>query len=307
MGTLRVVARRILALPVPLLIVTLVVFLMVRLSGDATDLYLPAEASEQQREDLRHQLGLDRSLAVQYLHFLGDLARGDFGTSIRFDQSAISLIWERLPATVELTVAGLLLTLVVAIPLGLMAAARSGKVLDHVIVNVCLFLQSMPSFWIGLVLITWFGVQLGWLPTSGRGGLAHLLLPALTVSLFLLPQVALLMRSSALEVLGEDYVRTAWAKGVSSRRVFYRHVLANALNPVVSYLGLQVGRLLGGAVITETVFAWPGLGQLSIQAVFQRDMAVVQASVVVLAVLITLANLVADLVNARIDPRIRMS
>ncbi|MSQ54303.1 MAG: ABC transporter permease [Betaproteobacteria bacterium] len=307
MKVLRLIGRRIVALPVPLLIITLVVFLMVRLSGDPTELYLPPDATEEQREGLRQQFGLDRSLAIQYLHFLWDLARGDFGRSIRFDQPALTLIAERLPATIELTMAGLVLTLAIGIPLGLIAARRSGKLLDHVIVNVCLFLQSMPSFWVGLVLITWFGVQLGWLPTSGRGGLEHLLLPAITVCLFLLPQVALLMRSSALEVLGEDYVRTAWAKGVSSGRVFYRHVLANALNPVVSYLGLQVGRLLGGAVITETVFAWPGLGQLSLQAVFQRDMAVVQASVVVLAVLITLANLVADLVNVYIDPRIRMA
>ena len=268
-------------------------------------MYLPPDASQEQREGLQRALGLDQPLPLQYLRFLSDLVRGEFGRSIRFEQSALSLIAERLPATIELTMAGLLLTLILGIPLGLVAARRSGRLVDHAIVNVCLFLQSMPSFWIGLVLITWFGVQLGWLPTSGRGGIEHLLLPAVTVSLFLLPQVALLMRTSALDVMGEDYIRTAWAKGISPGRVYYRHVLVNALNPVVSYLGLQVGRLLGGAVITETVFAWPGLGQLSLQAVFQRDMAVVQASVVVLAVLITFANLVADLVNAHLDPRIR--
>lgn len=292
-------------MPLTLLIITLVVFLMVRLSGDPTELYLPPDASQEQREGLQRALGLDQPLPLQYLRFLSDLVRGEFGRSIRFEQSALSLIAERLPATIELTMAGLLLTLILGIPLGLVAARRSGRLVDHAIVNVCLFLQSMPSFWIGLVLITWFGVQLGWLPTSGRGGIEHLLLPAVTVSLFLLPQVALLMRTSALDVMGEDYIRTAWAKGISPGRVYYRHVLVNALNPVVSYLGLQVGRLLGGAVITETVFAWPGLGQLSLQAVFQRDMAVVQASVVVLAVLITFANLVADLVNAHLDPRIR--
>lgn len=292
-------------MPLPLLIITLVVFLMVRLSGDPTDLYLPPDASAEQRAGLQRALGLDQPLPIQYLRFLGDLVQGDFGRSIRFEQPALSLIAERLPATLELTMAGLLLTLVLGIPLGLIAARRSGRLVDHAIVNVCLFLQSMPSFWIGLVLITWFGVQLGWLPTSGRGGIEHLVLPALTVSLFLLPQVALLMRTSALDVMGEDYIRTAWAKGISPGRVYYRHVMVNALNPVVSYLGLQVGRLLGGAVITETVFAWPGLGQLSLQAVFQRDMAVVQASVVVLAVLITMANLVADLINAHLDPRIR--
>lgn len=305
MKSLRLIGRRLVALPVPLLIVTAVVFLMLRLSGDPTDLYLPADASEDQRADLRRSLGLDQPLAVQYLKFLWNLVQGDFGKSLRFDQPAASLIAERLPATIELTLAGLAITLLLGIPLGLLAARHAGKLVDRVIVNVSLFLQSMPSFWIGLVLITWFGVQLKWLPTSGRGGLEHLLLPAVTVSLFLLPQVLLLMRTSALESVGDDYVRTAWAKGLSPVRVYSRHVLANALNPVVSYLGLQVGRLLGGAVITETVFAWPGLGQLSLQAVFQRDMAVVQASVVTLAVLITLANLFADLVNAYLDPRIR--
>jgi len=305
MKAIRLIVRRIIALPVPLLIVTAVVFFMVRLSGDPTDLYLPPEATEAQRIDLRQELGLNRPLPVQYLDFLGQLVRGDFGRSLRFDEPASQLVAERLPATIELTVAGLLITLLLGIPFGLLAARSAGKLVDHVIVNISLFLQSMPSFWIGLVLITFFGVQMHWLPTSGRGGLEHLLMPALTVSLFLMPQVLLLVRASALEVLGEDYVRTAWAKGLGPLRIYSRHVLANALNPVVSYLGLQVGRLLGGAVITETVFAWPGLGQLSLQAVFQRDMAVVQATVVILAVLITLANLAADIVNAYLDPRIR--
>ena len=307
MKALRLVRKRLVALPIPMLIVTAIVFVMVRLSGDVTDLYLPPEATEAQRIDLRQTLGLDRPLVVQYLSFLGDLLRGDFGHSLRFDQSAASLVFERLPATIELAAAGLLLTILIAIPLGLVAARNGGRIVDHLLVNISMFLQSLPSFWIGLVLITWFAVTLRWLPTSGRGGLEHLILPALTVSLFLVPEVLLLVRSAALEVLGEDYIRTAWAKGLSPRRILSRHVLANALNPVVSYLGLQVGRLLGGAVITETVFAWPGLGQLSIQAVFQRDMAVVQASVVILALMITLANLVADLVNAYFDPRIRMT
>jgi ABC-type dipeptide/oligopeptide/nickel transport system permease component len=245
MNALSLIGRRVLALPVPLLIVTAVVFLMLRLSGDPTDQYLPAEASEAQRADLRHALGLDRPLILQYLNFLWNLLHGDFGRSLRFDQPAAALVADRLPATVELAFAGLALTLVFGIPLGLVAARHAGKLLDHLIVNISLFLQSMPSFWMGLVLITWFGVQLRWLPTSGRGGLEHLLLPALTVSLFLLPQVLLLMRASALEIVADDYVRTAWAKGLSPISVFTRHVLPNALNPVVSYLGLQVGRLLG--------------------------------------------------------------
>jgi ABC-type dipeptide/oligopeptide/nickel transport system permease component len=305
MKAFRIVARRLIALPLPLLIVTTIVFVMVRLSGDPVDLYLPAEASVEQRVELRHVLGLDRPLAVQYVSYLGDLVRGDFGTSLRFDRPAGALVAERLPATVELTFAGLLITLIFGIPLGLVAAQRAGRLVDKAIVNVCLFIQSMPTFWIGLVLITWFGVELGWLPTSGRGGLEHLILPAATVSLFLLPQLVLLVRMSALDVLGEDYIRTARAKGLPPHRIMLRHVLTNALNPVVSYLGLQVGRLLGGAVITETVFAWPGLGLLSVDAVFQRDMPLVQACVVTLAVLITVSNVVADLLNIYLDPRIQ--
>ncbi len=299
------VCRRLLSLPAPLLLVTIVVFFMLRLSGDPTDLYLPPDASNDQRLSLQKELGLDQPLVVQYGSFVWHLAQGDFGRSLRFDEPALSVVMERLPATLELALAGLLITLAVAIPAGLLAARMMGRVTDHLIVNVSLFLQSMPSFWLGLVLITLFGVQLRWLPTSGRGGFSHLILPALTVSFFLLPQTLLLMRASALEILGEDYIRSAWAKGLAPRSVFAIHVLPNALNPVVSYLGVQVGRLLGGAVITEIVFAWPGLGQLSLQAVYQRDMAVVQASVIALAVLIALSNILADVINVTLDPRIK--
>jgi ABC-type dipeptide/oligopeptide/nickel transport system permease component len=301
------IVRRLVSLPVPLLLVTFVVFVMLRLSGDPSDLYLPPDASSEQRIALQRDLGLDQPLLVQYGHFLWGLTQGNFGRSLRYEQPALSVVLDRLPATIELTLAGLLIAILVAIPLGLLGARMVGRAADHAIVNISLFLQSMPSFWLGLVLITIFGVQLQLLPTSGRGGFWHLLLPAVTVSLFLLPQTLLLTRASALDVLGEDYVRSAWAKGLPPLHVFAIHVAPNALNPVISYLGLQVGRLLGGAVITETVFAWPGLGQLSIQGVFQRDMAIVQASILVMAILITAANLIADILNGLLDPRIKMS
>lgn len=301
------IVRRLISLPVPLLLVTFVVFVMLRLSGDPSDLYLPPDASSEQRAALQRDLGLDQPLLLQYGHFLWGLAQGNFGRSLRYDQPALAVVLDRLPATVELALTGLLIAILVAIPLGLLSARMVGRAVDHAIVNVSLFLQSMPSFWLGLVLITIFGVQLQLLPTSGRGGFGHLLLPAVTVSLFLLPQALLLTRASALDVLGEDYVRSAWAKGLPPLQVFAVHVAPNALNPVISYLGLQVGRLLGGAVITETVFAWPGLGQLSIQGVFQRDMAIVQASILVMAILITAANLIADILNGLLDPRIKLS
>jgi ABC-type dipeptide/oligopeptide/nickel transport system permease component len=301
------IARRLANLPIALLLVTFVVFLMLRISGDPTDLYLPPDASSEQRIALQQDLGLDRPLLVQYGRFLWGLAHGNFGRSLRYDQPALSVVMERLPATVELATAGLVIAVVLAIPLGLFSARMAGRAIDHAIVNTSLFLQSMPSFWLGLVLITIFGVRMHWLPTSGRGGLEHLILPAVTISLFLFPQTLLLTRASALDVLGEEYVRSAWAKGLPPLRVFAVHVAPNALNPVISYLGLQVGILLGGAVITETVFAWPGLGQLSIQGVFQRDMAVVQASILVLAVLITLANIAADILNSLLDPRIKIT
>jgi len=305
MLAVRIALGRLISLPVPLLLVTAVVFFMLRLSGDPTDVYLPLDATADQRAVMHAQLGLDRPIIVQYGVFLRSLVGGDLGQSLRFNQSGMDLVLDRLPATVELTLAALLITVAGGLLVGVFAARMAGRLVDHAIVNVAVFTQSMPSFWIGLLLIMLFGVQLKWLPTSGRGGLSHLVMPAVTLALFLAPQVVLLVRSTVLDIVGEEFVRVAWAKGLSVRRVYLRHALVNALSPEVTYLGVQGGRLLGGAVITETVFAWPGLGQMSVQAIFQRDMPVVQAAVIALAILVTATNIVADLVNAYLDPRIR--
>lgn len=297
--------RRLLQMLAALLGVSLVVFFTLRLSGDVVSLYLPMEAPLEQREEMRQLLGLDQPLAIQYVRFLGDLMQGNFGVSLRFSRPPLDLVFERLPNTLLLAVTGLIIGAVLGGGLGILAAVRQGSRLDLAAISFAVLGQSIPGFWFGLMLIIFFAVNLRWLPTSGMGDWRNLILPSLTLATTVLPQTLQFTRSSLLEALQENYVMVARAKGLPEVRVLLRHALKNSLNPVVTMLGLQLGTLMGGSVITETVFAWPGIGQLAVQAIFNRDMPIVQAAVFVMATGIMVTNLIVDLLNTLLDPRIR--
>jgi len=284
---------------------TLIVFFLIRLTGDPAALIAPPSSSEADIALLRHQLGLDKPVIEQYLNYLGGLAHLDLGESIRYRRPAGELILERLPATAELAGASILLALLISLPLGVLAAVRQGSAIDAIARIVALLGQSVPVYWSGIVAIVLFSVVLRWLPVSGRQGLASLVLHAATIALYLSAGLTRLVRSSMLEVLQQQYVKTAVAKGLSDRVVLLRHALRNALLPVSTMVGLQVGILLSGDVITETVFAWPGIGQLSTQAVFARDFPLVQAIVLVTAAFLVSLNTLVDIAYVYIDPRIR--
>ena len=301
----RFIIRRLLQIPFAVLGITLIIFVLIRFRGDPTALYLPPDAPPELREQMRHNLGLDLPLPVQYIRFVSNMVRGDFGMSMWHRQPALDVVLSKIPATVQLMALALVLGAVLGIVLGLLSATNKGSPLDMALVSISVFGQSMPSFWLGIMLILLFAVNLRWLPASGRGGWEHYVLPTFTLLMFLVPPTLLLVRSSVLELLREDFVLVARSKGLTDRAILYGHVLKNALRPTITSLGMQMGRAMGGAVITETVFAWPGLGRLSVQAVGNRDMALVQASVVILAVWVILCNLVADVANASLDPRIR--
>ncbi len=285
--------------------VSLVVFFVIRLSGDPIYLLLPPTATEADRARLAGELGLDRPLWVQYAVFVKRGLTGDLGRSLRYGQAALPLVLERLPATLELALAALLVSLVVSIPAGIVAAIRRHTAYDNLTMLGALFGQSMPVFWLGIMLILVFSVRLELFPTSGRGGLQHLVLPALTLGLYSTARVTRLVRAGMLDVIGQEYIRTAWAKGLPGRRVIVKHALRNTLVPVVTIVGLELGSLLGGAVITETIFAWPGVGRLAVTAIFQRDYPVVQAAVLVTALVFVACNLLVDLAYGWLDPRIR--
>jgi ABC-type dipeptide/oligopeptide/nickel transport system permease component len=285
--------------------VSLLSFVFMRLSGDPVMLMLPPDATHQQIEEFRERLGFNEPLPLQYLAFLSRAVHGDFGKSLRHQQPAMPLVLERLPATMELAVAGMGLALVVAVPFGILSACRRGSVVDYLGMGGSLLGLSMPNFWVGIVGILIFSVNLRLLPTAGRGTWAQLVLPALALGSYLMALIARLTRSGMLEVLGQDYVRTARAKGLAEHTVIWRHALKNSLIPLVTVVGLQMGELLGGTVVIETVFAWPGVGRLIIQAVFQRDYPLVQAAVFVLALIFVAANLMVDLTYRFLDPRIR--
>lgn len=303
----RFVARRLVHSLIVLWAVATFVFFMIRLSGDPVSLMLPETATEHDAEVLRHQLGLDRPLQVQYLQFLDAAAHGNFGLSLRQREPALALVLDRMPATLSLTGIALALTLVVALPVGILAAVRPNSWLDQISRAAAVLGQSMPVFWFGIVLIIVFAVRLRLLPAFGQGGLAHALLPGITLAAYSAPVTMRMLRSNLLDVLGSDYVRTAVAKGLGSGTVLFRHALRNATIPVVTVLALRVGVLLGGSVVTENVFAYPGMGQLALQAIAQRDYPVVQAFVFVVASVIVLLNLLVDLVYAWLDPRVRIA
>lgn len=303
----RFIVRRFVHAIIVLVAVVFIVFSMMFLSGDPAMLLVAPDASAADVAALRAQMGFDQPFLVQFAHFAGRLLIGDFGQSWRFQDSALSIVLERLPATVELAIAALLVSLVIAITIGVLSAVRKDSKIDTISMVLALVGQSVPGFWLGLMLILVFAVKLGWLPTSGRHGFEYLILPALSLGLALAGRNARLVRSCMLEVLGEDYIRTARAKGLSEWRVINKHALANALLPIITIVGLELGSLLGGAVITETVFSWPGIGLLAVQSITGRDYPVVQAVIIVSAVGFILINLVVDLLYSWLDPRISLS
>ena len=287
-------------------VVSIVFLLIHMIPGDPVEIMLGESASTTDREALRVALGLNQPLWVQFQQYLTGLLQFDMGNSIHFRRPVSDLLMERLPATGLLAAMTLLITLVLALPLGIIAAVRRDTVWDGGAMTFSMLGVSIPNFWLGPILILVFSLWLGWFPVSGRNGFGSVVLPALTLSTGLIAVLSRMVRSSMLEVLGEDYMRTAKAKGLPPQRVILHHGLRNALLPVITLLGLQLGALLAGAVITETVFSWPGVGLLTIESIQSRDYPVVQACVLLISVTYVLVNLLTDLAYAWIDPRIRL-
>ena len=302
----RYILRRLVQSIFVLVGVTLLVFVLLQVAGDPVVIMMSGTGtSEAQLQEMRRELGLDEPAPLRYGRFLAGLVRGDLGHSLRSNRPALPLVLDRMPATLLLAGAALAFSLAVAIPIGVVSALRPNSLADHVGRTIAVFGQATPVFWLGIMMVLVFAVRLGWFPAGGYGGWRHLVLPAVALGLLPMARVARLLRSSLLEVLGQDYVRTAWAKGLDERGVVLRHALRNAGLPVVTVVGLTFGGLLGGAVVTETIFSWPGVGQLAVQAISNRDTNLVQAIVVVVAILFTLVNLVVDLLYAWINPTIR--
>lgn len=277
------------------------------MAGDPVALMLPEDASEADREALREALGLNKPFLVQFVTFLGNLITGNFGTSFRYNQEALPLVLERLPATFELATASMIVAIIIAIPLGVYSARKRNGFVDIFITGGSVLGKAMPNFWLGIMLILLLAVNYQVFPVSGRGTIAHLILPAITLGTGIAAEMTRLIRSSMLEILNQDYIRTAKSKGVSDSKVVFVHAFRNSLIPVVTIMGLQISSLVSGALITETVFSWPGLGLLLVQAVNGRDMAIVQAAVFVIAVLVIVINLLTDLIYRLLDPRINYS
>jgi ABC-type dipeptide/oligopeptide/nickel transport system permease component len=287
--------------------VATLVFFLSRLSGDPALLYLPEQATPQQIAAFRHQLGLDRPLIVQYGIYLDQVAHFNLGDSLRHGGSAARLVFERMSATLELAAFALVVSLAISVPMGILSAIYKDSAVDAAARVVALVGQCTPIFWLGIVLILVFSVRLHLFPTSGRGGIAHLVLPGVTLGTYSAGFVMRILRAEIITILGQDFVRTAWAKGLQSPRVYLRHVLKNAGIPVLTLVGLQLGYLLSGAVITEFVFAYPGMGRLALAAILERDFPVVQVYAIFSGFIMTAINLVVDLLYAWFDPRIRLT
>ena len=301
----RLLLRRLAFLPFTLLLVAFATFIVLRLTGNPVDIFLDINRTPEQVEALTVRLHLDQPLPVQFLIFLRDLAHGDFGQSLQFTGSAAVVVWQRVGATLELAGTGLGLAIVLGTAAGIACAVWRDRLPDAALSSVAVVGQSMPSFWLGILLIEFFALRLHWLPTSGFGGVDHLVLPACTLAAVLLPNFVLITRASVIELMNEQFVTTGRAKGMSRARILFTHILPNAINPVLSFLGVQLGTLMGGSIITETIFAWPGVGRLLINSIFHRDVPVVEAAVFFIAIAIALANLMVDVLQMLIDPRIR--
>jgi peptide/nickel transport system permease protein len=301
----RILIARLLSSALVVAGVVVVVFVLARVVGDPVELMIQPGLSDDEIAELRRSLGTDKPLWQQFVTFVGNVARGDFGISPWQGESALQLVLERVPATLALAGAAMALAALIAIVVGAVSALRRGSWIDQGAMSVVLLGQSVPNFWLGLMLILLFATTLSWLPSAGYGTAAHFVLPTVTLAFFFIARLTRLVRSELLEVMSQDYIRTARSKGLPESVVFRRHALRNIAVPIVTVLAVDFGALVGGAVVTETVFAWPGVGRLMIQAIGQRDFPIIQAGAFVLAIGVVLANLLADLAYALLDPRVR--
>lgn len=302
---LKYLLRRVLQMIPVLLIISVIVFLFVNASGDPTSMLLPPDATLADRDAMRDALGLNEPLHVQYGIFIKNALRGDFGTSFRYKVPAMRIVMEKMPASIELAGYSLLASVILGITLGILSAMAKNTPFDLIMSVLSSIGRSMPNFWMGIMLILLFGVTWRILPVSGRGGWAHMILPCASLAIQNSARIIPLVRSNMLEIIHQDYIRTAKSKGLKNRVVMIKHAFKNALVPVVTITALQIPTLIGGSLVTETVFAWPGLGQLVIQSISSHDMTVVQACVFIIALITMAANLLADLTYCLIDPRIR--
>ncbi|WP_089936693.1 ABC transporter permease [Candidatus Entotheonella palauensis] len=287
--------------------ISMITFFLLHLTGDPVVMLLPYDAGKEEMERFRVAMGFDQPLYIQYWRFLKGAVQGDFGRSLYMEQSAFLLVWERMPATLLLTVAGMVIAIGVAVPLGIISAVKRYSFIDNLCTIFAISGRAMPIFWLGIMLIIVFAVQLRMLPASGYGTWQHLILPAITLGMFQAPITMRLVRSGMLEVLNQDYVRTARAKGLTENAVLLKHAFKNVCIPVITIVGLQFGQLLGGAIVTETVFAWPGVATKTVDAIRNQDFPVVQAGVFLLAIFIVSVNLLVDVIVGVIDPRIRVN
>ncbi|MGV3488471.1 MAG: nickel ABC transporter permease [Tuberibacillus sp.] len=303
---IKFIIKRIIML-IPVIIgVSIIVFLLMQLTpGDPAQIMLGPQASHEAVQHLREQMGLNEPIIVQYLHFLYGIFTLNFGTSIQDGQPVFTEIMQHFPATIELTIAAMIVALLIGIPVGIISSTRQYSFFDNVSTLGALIGFSMPNFWLSMMLILIFAVTLGWLPVSGYGSIIFLILPAIALGTQTTAVISRMTRSSMLEVLSQDYIRTARAKGLKERAVVYKHALRNAFIPVITVIGLQVGALLEGAILTETIFSWPGIGRFMIDAIRAKDFTVVQGSVVFIACIFVFVNLLVDIIYAYVDPRIK--
>ena len=301
----RFIVQRLLQGVLLVFLVTTIVFFLGRLTGNPADMVLPEDATEEDRQEMIETLGLDGPLHTQFLIFIGNAVQGDLGLSIRYRRPAVDVFFSRLPNTLQIVPATMVLALALAIPLGILSALRRGSVTDRISGGIAVLGIATPNFWLGILLIYVFSVQLGWLPSARMGGPTHFILPTITLGTFLVAGFMRLIRSSMLETLDSEFVKLARIKGLSEFTVIWKHCLRNALIPVLSLWGVFMGGLVTGAIVTETVFAWPGVGRLTYEAVIFRDFPLLQAVIIMDAILILLINLLVDILYAYVDPRIR--
>lgn len=302
---MKYIAKRLLQIPPVLLILTVIVFMLVYVAGDPVALMLPDDASEEQIIQLREALGLNEPFYVQFFTYILNVLTLDFGQSIYFNQSALSLVLERIPATLILAGASMLVSILIAIPLGIISAIKKGTVLDVFATGISVLGKAIPNFWLGIMLILIFSVTFQLFPVSGSGSISHLILPAITLGAAMSAEITRLIRSNLLEIFTQDYIRTARSKGIAEWKVICIHAFRNSLVPVITVTFLQASAVVGGSIITEVIFAWPGLGQLLVNAVYQKDMAIVQAAIFIIAFMIIIINLITDILYQVLDPRIR--
>lgn len=300
------IIRRLMLAVVTLLGVCLITFLLVRVTGDPAGFVLGEMATPEAYDEFRARHGLDQPLPVQFISFVGGILRGDLGTSVRYNQPVLGMFTERLPATLELGLAAYTLAIIVGVGAGVYSAVRSRSLGDKLIRFLVLLGQAVPGFYLGLVLIITLSLGLRWFPTGGRGGLTHLVLPTITLGAYLVAVIVRFTRSVMLDILPRDFIRTARAKGLSERIVLWRHAFRNAMIPLLTIIGIQSRVIFTGAVVTETVFSWPGIGRFAVQAISTRDFPVVQGTVFIITAMVVLLNLVVDLAYGLVDPRVRL-